>query len=310
MNDGVKREGLTHPVQTWDPDRPWQHPAWRLGNVLDVRSQAAYRRVHLAPAVNIPLNGMTGVAESRDAEALERDLPSVFLPPHHEPLLVVAERMSLAAALCDCLRERGRPAVEPCAPGPGDWERIPARALAHGTGRGHLWRPPAFLRAHAHLLPPPPAGPVVDLGSGSCRATVWLAERGYQTTAVDHQESTLALGRRLASSRQVECRFLVRDLRDPGQIPPGPWAAVLIFRYLERSLLRRLSELLPADGVAMVRTFRYVPGRKDLPARKHCLEAGDLLDLLPPADFRILVHQEDYDGDGLPAAGIIARRMD
>jgi hypothetical protein len=82
----------------------------------------------------------------------------------------------------------------------------------------------------------------------------------------------------------------------------------MAFRYLERPLLESLPGMLLPGAVALVRTFRHVPGHAGLPARRHQLEPGELLRLLPETHFHILVHQEDYDDDGLPMAGIVARR--
>jgi len=136
---------------------------------------------------------------------------------------------------------------------------------------------------------------------------VWLAERGYRVTAVDHQAEALTLGQRLADSRGVTCRFLHRDLRDPERIPPGPWAAVLAFRFLQRSLLARVADLLQPRGVVMVRTYRRVSGAADLPAARYCLEPGELLRLFAADRYDVIVHEEDLDAAGKPAAGIVAR---
>ena len=76
-----------------------------------------------------------------------------------------------------------------------------------------LWKPPGGWPLTLDLLPPPAAGPVLDLACGSGRAVVWLAEKGYRVTGIDWQPEALDLGRRLAASRGVACRFLVGDLR-------------------------------------------------------------------------------------------------
>lgn len=288
------------------------HPAWRLGNLLDVRPAAEFQRGHWVQAASLPLPAAwsvpTGDAVEEDpTQLLDRLLPAIFLPPRHEPLLVAANRESVAEIVVRHLQSRGRPATDGTVVTATALATWPAQSLQTGASRRCLWRPPAFLVRHVLHLPPPAAGPVLDLGAGSGRAAVWLAERGYRVTAVDHQAEALTLGLRLAVSRGVTCRFLQRDLRDPGRVPPGPWAAVLAFRFLQRSLLVRIGDLLQHRGVVMVRTYRRITGVADLPAARHCLEPGELLRLFTTDHFDVIVHEENLDAAGKPAAGIVAR---
>jgi len=286
----------------------FEHPAWQLGNILDIRPADEFERGHFRRAVSIP------VKVPADLEGL---LPSIFLPPRQEPLIVVAGEPDAARAVCEFLQGRGRSEVAVLRLGPDDLSGLPPAEIETGPSARHLWRPPEFLARWQELLPPPEAGPVLDLGAGSCRAAVWLAERGYRVTAVDRDPEALALGRRLAASRGLgpgqpgpmkgRCEFAVADLRDPEQVPAGRWAAVLVFRYLERGLLARLAKLLLPGGVAMVRTFRDAPGFAGPPRRRFRLEAGELLRLFPRAKFTVLAHEEGLDPDGRPAAGIVAR---
>ena len=102
-------------------------------------------------------------------------------------------------------------------------------------------------------------------------------------------------------------RTLRRDLTGRGAAPAGPWALALALRFLHRPLLADLPGLLAPGGVAVVRTFRFVPDAARLPKRRYCLEAGELLELFPASRFDILAHVEDCDPDGRPAAGVIAR---
>jgi rhodanese-related sulfurtransferase len=294
-----------HPVA--DPQSLPEHPAWRAGNVLDVRPADDYLRGHVAPAVSLPLPGAADALPAPDL--LEKYLPSILLPPHGEPLLVVAATVAVAESLCAWLRARGRGDVTPCLLDAAGLASLPAEALATGPCRRHLWRPPSFLAGHVQRLPPPVAGPVLELGSGSCRAAVWLAERGWRVTAVDRDARALELGRCLAADLGVRITTLQRDLRDPGQVPPGPWAAVLAFRFLRRELLRALPQLLQPHGVVVVRTFRADAGAGGVGPRRphHRLASGELLRLFPPELYDVLVHEQDHDPDGLPMAGIVAR---
>jgi SAM-dependent methyltransferase len=275
----------------------------RERRILDIRPAEEFTASHLPGAVSHPV---TPPPPGAGADAhFERELPSIFLPPREVPLQVVGSVAGLATALAVHLQGRGRAPVSALAF--GDLPR--ATVLVTGASRGHLWQPPPWLSAHAGLLPPPVKGRVLDLACGSGRAAVWLAERGYRVVGVDWQPEALALGRRLAASRRVSVAWRLSDLRQPAAWPPGPWAVVLNFRYLQRDLLRRLATELVPGGVAFVRTFRAAPGYVGHPQPRHRLVAGELCRAFPAGLCEILAHEESHDPDGRPAAGIVARRL-
>lgn len=55
-------------------------------------------------------------------------------------------------------------------------------------------------------------GHAVDLAGGEGRNAIWLAERGWQVTAVDFSEVAVEKGRQLAESRAVRVDWVVADL--------------------------------------------------------------------------------------------------
>jgi len=292
-------------------DAPW-HPAWRAGNLLDLRPSADHLAGHPAGALSLPLPPppWPDADEPWSREFLELVIPSALLPPRHEPLLLFAARAQHAAFLRDFMRDRGRPLTDACALTAADLASLPAGAVTTGPEAVRLWRPPVFLEEHATLLPPPATGPVLDLGAGSCRASVWLAARGWRVTAIDRHPEALALAPRLAAGLDLgvgRLALLPRDLRDPAAVPPGPWAAALAFRYLDRDICARLPSLLIPGGVAIMRTFRHIEGQERPRSPRHRLEAREWLRLFPESRFEILVHVEDHDPDGRAAAGVVAR---
>jgi len=281
-------------------------PGWSLGNVLDVRPPDAFRAGHLARSASHPLE-----AEGNRwmvPKFLEKELPSIFLPPRHDPLLVVGTRQDEIDLLASHLAGRNRATVTALALPVEVARELPDDLKESGPSTHCLWKPPLWLARHVDLLPPPAAGPVLDLACGSGRAVVWLAERGYRVTGIDWQQEALELGNRLAASRKVTCRFLPGDLRDPAVVPKGPWAAVLNFRFRQSELLTMIPRLLQAGGVAMVRTFRSAPGYTGHPSPRHRLGPNELLRYFPAGSCEILAHEESHDPDGRPAAGIVARR--
>jgi len=274
--------------------------------VLDGRDAAVFAAGHLAGSASRPLAAALATAGQDLPAVVAASLPSIFLPPRHEPLAVVLESAGLATTVADLLATRRRAEVIAVVLAPGDVAALPETVCEAGASSRVLWRPPDFLARWAHLLPPPAAGPVLDLACGSGRAAVWLAQRGHHVTGIDHLPAALDLARRLATSAGVPVELRNADLRRPAAWPPGPWAAALCFRYLQRDLLRALPDLLAPGGVVMVQTFRHTSDFVGPPRPHHRLAPGELLTLLPRSRFTTLVHTEDVDGDGRPAAGIVA----
>ncbi len=279
-------------------------PGWRAGLVLDVRPAAAFAW----PATCRARPPCPWGRRSAPAKRWPRRLPSIFLPPRHRPLLVVADDAGLARPWPGTWRRGGGLPVDALVLDSASVARLPDHLREAGPARRRLWTPPDWLRRHEALLPPPVLGPALDLACGSGRACVWLAERGYRVTGLDHQPEALDLGARLAASCDVACRFTAADLRRPGALPPGPWALVTAFRFLHRPLLDRLADLTRPGGVACLRTFREPPGYSGHPQSRHRLRRGELPAAFPQGRWDILAHEEGFDGDGLPAAGIVARR--
>jgi len=114
-----------------------------------------------------------------------------------------------------------------------DWDR-------RYSATGLLWTasPNRFVVAELAGLPP---GRALDLGCGEGRNAIWLAERGWQVSAVDFSPVGLDKARRLAGERGVTVNWVSADLRDyqprPGafdlvllaylHLPPGDWSMVL-----------------------------------------------------------------------------------
>jgi len=139
-------------------------PGWSAGNVLDVRAGKAFRAGHLAGAASLPLE------ESGDGwgrpEFLESELPSIFLPPRHEPLLVIGTRQEEIDRLAAHLVGRDRATVTGLALPPEVVRELPDDLKEVGSAAHFLWKPPLWLVRHADMLPPPSAGPVLDLACG------------------------------------------------------------------------------------------------------------------------------------------------
>jgi SAM-dependent methyltransferase len=85
-----------------------------------------------------------------------------------------------------------------------------------------------------------PPGRAIDLAAGEGRNALWLAERGWQVTAVDFSGVAIDRGRRLATDHDLSVEWLVADLT--GYVPPKATFDLALIAYLQ----------LPPDQMADV----------------------------------------------------------
>ena len=110
-------------------------------------------------------------------------------------------------------------------------ERYGAEEYAYGT------EPNDFLAAQAARIP---RGRVLCLADGEGRNGVWLAQRGYDVTAVDLSAVGLAKARTLAESRSVCVNTIQADLAEY-EIAPNAWDGIVaIFSHFPTSVRRHL----------------------------------------------------------------------
>ena len=111
----------------------------------------------------------------------------------------------------------------------GDWNR------RYGETRQWSAEPNALVAELTGELPP---GAAVDLAAGEGRHALFLAERGWRTTAVDFADVGLARGRDQPSGSRVE--WVVDDVRT-WSAPPGSLDLVLVvYLHLPPEELRAL----------------------------------------------------------------------
>jgi SAM-dependent methyltransferase len=119
--------------------------------------------------------------------------------------------------------------------------------------------PNLFVEQICRDLPP---GTAIDLAAGEGRNAIWLAERGWDATAVDFSEVAIDKARAIADHRGVSITVEVADL-DTYEPRPSGYDLVLV-AYLQL----RDEELIPilrraADAVAPGGTFLLVGHDRD-----------------------------------------------
>ncbi len=117
-------------------------------------------------------------------------------------------------------------------------------AGAYGT-RVH---PTVLLEAFFEEIAPKCA---LDVACGAGRNAIWLANRGVEVDAVDISAVALAAAERRAQVESVQINWLERDLDSP-LVDLGHYDLILLIRYADLQLTRRLIELLAPGGVLLV----------------------------------------------------------
>jgi SAM-dependent methyltransferase len=96
----------------------------------------------------------------------------------------------------------------------------------------------------AHLRP----GRALDLAAGEGRNAVWLAERGWQVTAVDFSTVAVERGRNLAASRGTRVDWQVADVTGYQPTVGGYDLVLVIYLHLPAT---DLADVLARAGTAL-----------------------------------------------------------
>jgi tellurite methyltransferase len=99
------------------------------------------------------------------------------------------------------------------------------------------------------IVEPLNPGKALDLACGTGRHAIWLAERGWEVTAVDG--STAAIESIRARSRKI--RAIIADLeKEEYPVEPAAWNLIVMTRYFQRDLFEPVKRGVAPGGVAIV----------------------------------------------------------
>ena len=146
----------------------------------------------------------------------------------------------------------------------------------------------------------------LDFACGAGRNALWLAEQGWNVTAVDGSAAAMAILRERAAERGVNLDARVADLeRDEFPIERAAWDLVAILYYLQRNLFAAAKRGVAPGGVLIGIVHITEPGEEPT---AHRLRRGELETYF--AGWEIVHYYEGASRDPAhqrPVAEIVAR---
>jgi len=169
-----------------------------------------------------------------------------------------------------------------------------------------MLEPPEWLTGQVGDWPP---GKALDLACGIGHASIWLANRGWDVTAVDVSPIGIGLASRFADRMGVRVNFVVADL-DAFELGTEIYDLITVFRFLDRGTLpQRIMAALKPGGQLVYETFLA----DDSPVAEHrpsnpqfLLAAGELPRIYN--NLRVIRAEERMDPQN-PTAQLLAQKL-
>jgi SAM-dependent methyltransferase len=191
-------------------------------------------------------------------------------------------------------------------------QRYASETYAYGTEPNDY-----LVRMAPRLLP----GNLLSIGEGEGRNAVWLAQQGFEVTAVDSSRVGLQKAERLAAARGVSLHAVHADLA-AFDLQPGSWDNIVsIFCHLPPGLRtdvhRRAVEALRPGGLFLIEAYtpeqlEYATGGP--PVAEMMMDLQSLKAELPGLEFLHAeeLYREVHEGEFHNGVGavvqVLARR--
>ena len=147
----------------------------------------------------------------------------------------------------------------------------------------------------------------LDLACGAGRNALWLAEHGWEVTAVDAAPAAIEILRARAAERGLKINAVVANLeKGEFEIEPSRWDLVAMCYYLQRNLFEPAKRGVAPGGILISIVHITEPGEQPTP---HRLRPGQLEQYF--AGWEILHRHEGKPNDSAhrrAVAEIVARR--
>lgn len=150
--------------------------------------------------------------------------------------------------------------------------------------------PAKFLAENFDFLPE--NSNVLDIGMGEGRNAVFLAQKGHLVTGVDISSVAVKKARSLAKEYSVKIKTIIASM-DKYNIPQESFDVIINFYYVDRSLVKKITETLKPGGLLIyeAHTLKELAKRKGSKEPKsYYLKEQELLSMFP--GFKILKFEE------------------
>ena len=185
-------------------------------------------------------------------------------------------------------------------------DRIKWDARYAGTGYLFSFTPSRFLAQNLQLVCGlAPGRRALDIACGEGRNGIFLAQNGFEVTAVDISERGLAKGIERAAQLGVGVTFVCADLENYGL--PERYDLIINFNFLLRPLIPLLVDALTPGGVILMETIMNTPSLQGGHTRSFLLDPGELGTIFSGFDGEILLLEEEGTG-ATPVARVIFRK--
>ena len=153
-------------------------------------------------------------------------------------------------------------------------------------------------------------GLALDVATGKGRNAIFLAEMGFSVVGIDISTIALEEARRRTTKNSLEIRWHLADLEQI-ELPTAAYNLIVIFNYLQRSLVEQIRRALKPQGHVIFETYlidQQAIGHPKNPA--YLLNHNELLDHF--RSFRVLCYREGKyteTGEAAFRAGIFAQKI-
>jgi SAM-dependent methyltransferase len=144
-----------------------------------------------------------------------------------------------------------------------DWDKR-YRLKEHAASDLEAAPTPLLIETASRLKP----GRALDLACGAGRNALWLAERGWEVTAVDGAPSAIEILRSRAAERGASVSGVVADMeKGEFEIGTSRWNLIAICYYLQRNLFHPAKHGVAPGGILISIVHLNEPGESDGPFR-------------------------------------------